>query len=399
MTTEMITTYIEARYVSRKKLRELLDTLFGDDYNVVMAADTIAVEAIRQLTEGYATTFATSSGITETSRIHGPVASRPYTTKQQITMPNPISNLKVEFAHEQHVHHLKGKLHHALCILANTASTLVIIAEHELSIMHSLGLTSHTDDRCLLRNMSRDVDGYQETARKLLRMFDDLQSMYGKILALRGQELQHDASLKLAQLAQANAAESQNMVLLADSTYKDSRAMRIATAIAMLYLPVNLVMSFFSSTLVVWYETATEADRNSTMRIRREEPLPTAVKFPISESTAQIDTTKLGIDLASETRRTLRELAASGVDDEDNNVADVRWCGEVGRVMRIDFDRAYLQSWQHSQTASIGAPETPATVDVLDAMEETEKEASARPAKRAKYDSNKVAVVDAELSG
>ena len=32
------------------------------------------------------------------------------------------------------------------------------------------------------------------------------------------------------------------MAVLADLTYKDSRSMRIATAIAMFYLPVNLVM-------------------------------------------------------------------------------------------------------------------------------------------------------------
>lgn len=65
---------------------------------------------------------------------------------------------------------------------------------------------------------------------------------YSNILTFHGQELQHDTSLKLAYLAQADASGSRDMAVLADLTYKDSRSMRIATAIAMFYLPINLVM-------------------------------------------------------------------------------------------------------------------------------------------------------------
>jgi hypothetical protein len=65
---------------------------------------------------------------------------------------------------------------------------------------------------------------------------------YDNILIFHGQELQHDTSLKLAHLAQADAAGNRDMAVLADHTHKDSRSMRIATAIAMFYLPVNLVM-------------------------------------------------------------------------------------------------------------------------------------------------------------
>lgn len=65
---------------------------------------------------------------------------------------------------------------------------------------------------------------------------------YDNILTFHGQEIQHDTSLKLAQLAQADAAGNRDMAVLADLTHKDSRSMRIATAIAMFYLPVNLVI-------------------------------------------------------------------------------------------------------------------------------------------------------------
>lgn len=65
---------------------------------------------------------------------------------------------------------------------------------------------------------------------------------YDNILTFRGQELQHENSLKLTQLAQADAVENKDMAILADLTYRDSRTMRIATMIAMFYLPANLVM-------------------------------------------------------------------------------------------------------------------------------------------------------------
>lgn len=65
---------------------------------------------------------------------------------------------------------------------------------------------------------------------------------YENILTFHGQELQHETSLKLAHLAQADAVENKDMAILADLTYKDSRTMRIATVIAMFYLPANLVM-------------------------------------------------------------------------------------------------------------------------------------------------------------
>lgn len=65
---------------------------------------------------------------------------------------------------------------------------------------------------------------------------------YDNILTFRGQELQHENSLKLTQLAQADAVENKDMAILADLTYRDSRTMRIATVIAMFYLPANLVM-------------------------------------------------------------------------------------------------------------------------------------------------------------
>ncbi|KAI8630294.1 hypothetical protein F5Y19DRAFT_429568 [Xylariaceae sp. FL1651] len=48
---EMATSYLETRYVDRAKLNALLQTIFGQSYNVVASGDTIAVEGYRELTE------------------------------------------------------------------------------------------------------------------------------------------------------------------------------------------------------------------------------------------------------------------------------------------------------------------------------------------------------------
>ncbi|KAI0550438.1 hypothetical protein F4679DRAFT_542383 [Xylaria curta] len=187
---------------------------------------------------------------------------------QQIAIPNPYRKFKINFSHEQHLHLLKGKLHHARTILVNTKNTFNVIVEHECLVAReqNLSLTVHEEFQRRLRNISCEVDTYIETTYKLLCISDDLKSMYSNILTFHGQELQHETSLKLAYLAQDDATGNKDMAVLADLTYKDSRSMRIATAIAMFYLPVNLVLSFFSTTLV-WYGTAAEVVENDNSKI------------------------------------------------------------------------------------------------------------------------------------
>ncbi|KAI0442353.1 hypothetical protein F4803DRAFT_519713 [Xylaria telfairii] len=48
---EMVTSFLETRYVDRVKLNTLLQTLFGQKYSVVVSGDTISVEGYRELTE------------------------------------------------------------------------------------------------------------------------------------------------------------------------------------------------------------------------------------------------------------------------------------------------------------------------------------------------------------
>jgi hypothetical protein len=62
------------------------------------------------------------------------------------------------------------------------------------------------------------------------------------ILAFRGQEVLVKNGVSLAELAQAAAKDNKALAKMTDKTQKDSRTMRIATVIAMVYLPANLVV-------------------------------------------------------------------------------------------------------------------------------------------------------------
>lgn len=62
------------------------------------------------------------------------------------------------------------------------------------------------------------------------------------MLKFHGQELMQLNGARLTQIVQADSAENKVIVSLADATARDSRTMRIATVIAMVYLPANLMM-------------------------------------------------------------------------------------------------------------------------------------------------------------
>jgi hypothetical protein len=48
-TNEMVTTYLETRYVDRAKLNELLQALFGQSYTVVVSAALQGMAQVRLL--------------------------------------------------------------------------------------------------------------------------------------------------------------------------------------------------------------------------------------------------------------------------------------------------------------------------------------------------------------
>lgn len=115
----------------------------------------------------------------------------------------------------------------------------------------------------------------------------------------------------------------------------------------------------------------------------------------------------------AEAARTQQALENWGLVDEDDNVTNLRWCSEVGRAMRIDFDRAHLVhslchqhhppqmsqmkgTSQTSQTVSShGTPTTPMREDdSLDLTEQMRVEPAIKRRKLDDDDDNKLASIN-----
>ncbi|KAH8896843.1 hypothetical protein GQ53DRAFT_838316 [Thozetella sp. PMI_491] len=173
----------------------------------------------------------------------------------QIAISKPYGQFQIGFSCLQKIHNIRRKLHHANSILANTTRVLAVIQKHEdtLAQKSTTPASIHDNFQRELHSISGEVASHLETTQKLLNLSNDIRSMYKDILELHKQELLHSNGMKLAQIAQADSTETGVMVSLADKTAQDSRTMRIATVVAMFYLPANLVMSFFSTTLV-WFQ-------------------------------------------------------------------------------------------------------------------------------------------------
>ncbi|KAI1806718.1 hypothetical protein F4811DRAFT_122101 [Daldinia bambusicola] len=172
-----------------------------------------------------------------------------------IAICKPYGDFGLDFSSRQQIHAVRHKLYHARSILANTSNTLATISMHEKTLAEAchIPMDIHDGFQRELQNVSTELNNHKQTTRKLLSFATDIGLMYDDILKFHSQELLHNNGLKLAQIAQDDSHETKTMALLADKTYHDSRTTRIATVIAMFYLPANLVLSFFSTTLV-WFD-------------------------------------------------------------------------------------------------------------------------------------------------
>ncbi|PCH07913.1 Hypothetical protein PENO1_009160 [Penicillium occitanis (nom. inval.)] len=77
-----------------------------------------------------------------------------------------------------------------------------------------------------------------------------LLSLVSNILNFRNQDLLVTNGLHLAKLTELNHRDSETLVDMAATSSRDSKTTRIATMIAMFYLPASLVLSFFSTGFV-----------------------------------------------------------------------------------------------------------------------------------------------------
>lgn len=72
--------------------------------------------------------------------------------------------------------------------------------------------------------------------------FSNQSEKINSILDFRNQDMLKSNGIHLHRIAEDNSRETQAMADTAKHTYNDSRTMRIATVIALIYLPANLVL-------------------------------------------------------------------------------------------------------------------------------------------------------------
>ncbi|KAI1116751.1 hypothetical protein F5Y14DRAFT_439594 [Nemania sp. NC0429] len=187
---------------------------------------------------------------------------------EEIAVCKPYGEFGIGFSSRQQVHNLRLELHHARSILANTLNTIKTIRAHEETTakLCKIPIIVHQDFQRELENIVSELQNHEQTVQELLSVSNDIGLMYDGVLKYHGQELLHNNSLRLTQIAQNDAFETRTMAAIAEKTFHDSRTVRIATVIAMFYLPANLVTSFFSTTLI-WFDNS---GQNFALKIRPE---------------------------------------------------------------------------------------------------------------------------------
>ncbi|KAL2038549.1 hypothetical protein N7G274_008596 [Stereocaulon virgatum] len=171
---------------------------------------------------------------------------------RKVSFPKSLKDFDVDFSFGQQVHVLSRKLSHAHLILENTLDTISSLKLFADKVTQMTNSSRSVVDsfQSELQDISSELRSYLLTSRKLLDFSEDIKLMNNDILRFRDQELLYENGIKLAQIAQSNALVNKIMVMLATNTAGDSRTMRIATIVALFYLPASFTMTFFSSSLV-----------------------------------------------------------------------------------------------------------------------------------------------------
>ncbi|TPX18291.1 uncharacterized protein E0L32_011789 [Thyridium curvatum] len=184
------------------------------------------------------------SSTTEWKQYLNDLSDRLTSLYTKIAISKSFTEFQVDFASTQKTLQLRLELHQAHSILENTLDTIKTLNQHEglIAKFCTTPVGHRRQFRCALDNISRELRGHLRTVQVLLSSSDEIKQMSDNIVLFRGQEVQCQNGAQLAQLAHIDLAETKTMSALTNKTAQDSQTMRIATVVAMLYLPANLVL-------------------------------------------------------------------------------------------------------------------------------------------------------------
>lgn len=170
----------------------------------------------------------------------------------KLSIPKPHKECEPDFVISQSIQAIRKKLNHAISILEGTQNVLKKLLGYGEEIGNVTKLPSSVRNvfRIELEQVSNEMKSHIRVANGLLRHSKELLSTSKHILALNNQVTLIQNGVSVAELTQLGTADNRVILRMADKTRQDSRTMRIATVVAIVYLPANLVMSFFSTSLV-----------------------------------------------------------------------------------------------------------------------------------------------------
>ncbi|KAF2259194.1 hypothetical protein CC78DRAFT_82270 [Lojkania enalia] len=178
---------------------------------------------------------------------------------QRVSFEKPLEEFDFDFALSQHVQALRRKLHHVVTILEGTQATVRTISAFAKAIQDKAGISTRSGE-CFLReldNISHDLYSHLTTSSELLNLSNDIKSMINAILEFRNQNVMKKNGIQLQRIAENDSKGKKVVADIAQWTYNDSRTMRIATVIAMFYLPASLVFALFSTCFVELHGSGT----------------------------------------------------------------------------------------------------------------------------------------------
>ncbi|KAL8794048.1 MAG: hypothetical protein Q9195_003348 [Heterodermia aff. obscurata] len=163
---------------------------------------------------------------------------------QKVSLPKPLADFDFDLSLIQELHLLRKKLYRLDMILKGSVRVLKSLSKHADTVHNSVGIPqkSQTGFEQEIYIMFNEINSHTSTLSELLSNSEDIKSITISILELRNQEVHQKNSAQLQRIAEDEAKETKIMSELATGTYEDSRATRVATVIALIYLPASLVL-------------------------------------------------------------------------------------------------------------------------------------------------------------
>ncbi|RYN47214.1 hypothetical protein AA0114_g7929 [Alternaria tenuissima] len=177
-----------------------------------------------------------------------------------VCRPDPKDSMlsdDIGFAHSQTLEVIQSKARRANLALKATASVLRCVEsciEEICRRQAKINCEFDASDLCAtlkseLTQMGNHLEIHMRKARDIVENVSSVNMLIQRILDLHNYNTLHTNSSKLQLISSSQALETGTMLQLAVTQQKDARVMKVASIIALVYLPASLVASLFSTEL------------------------------------------------------------------------------------------------------------------------------------------------------